>query len=93
MHSGTRTDRVILVSSLLAAAYFAFIALDSFLFKLEWILLGLILELLTIPLILAVAVLFILSMARLLATRQSINARNVGSVLILFVLNCLIWGL
>ena len=93
MQGGTRTDRAVLAFSLLAAAYFAFLALDSFVFKLDWILLGVIRELLTIPLILAVAAVFIFSVVRLLANRQSINARNVSSALILFALNCLIWGL
>ena len=87
-----RTDRTVLAFSLLAAAYFAFLALDYYVFRLDSILLGVVRELLTIPLILAVAAAFAFSMVRLVSNRQSVNARMAGGALILFALNCLIWG-
>lgn len=92
MQSVTRTDRTVLAFSLLAAAYFGFLALDSFVFKLDSILLGVARELLTIPLIVAVAAVFVFSVSRLLTNRRSVNPCNVGSALILFALNGLIWG-
>lgn len=93
MQGGTRKDGVVRVLSLLASAYLAFLVLDSFVFRLEWLWLQGVRERLTIPLVLAVAVIFVFSVARLLANRRSVHARRVGSVLILLALNCLIWGL
>ena len=87
-----RIGRAALAFSLLAAAYFAFLALDYYVLKLDSILLGVVRELLTIPLILAVAAAFVFSVLRLVSNRQSVNARMVSAALILFVLNCLIWG-
>jgi len=87
-----QTDRTVLAFSLLAAGYFAFLALDYYVFKLNSILLAVVRELLTIPLILAVAAVFALAVARLLSNRQSVNAPRVGAALILFVLNCFVWG-
>ena len=87
-----QTDRAVQAFSLLAAVYFAFLALDYYVFKLDWILLGVVRELLTIPLILAVAAAFIFSVVRLLSNRQSVNARMVSAALVLFALNCFIWG-
>lgn len=78
--------------SLLAAAYFLFLALNYYIFKLDWIPLGVVQELLTIPLMLAVAAVFVFSVVRLLSHRQSLNTSNVSSTLILFTLNCFIWG-
>ena len=88
----TRTDNALLAFSLLASAYFAFLALDFYVFKLDSILLGVVRELLTIPLFLAVAAAFVFAVARLLANRESVNVRNAASAVILFVLNCFIWG-
>ena len=88
----TRTDRVVLVFSLWAAAYFAFLALNFYVFRLDWILLGVVQELLTIPLIVAVAAAFVFSVVSLLRNRTSLNACNVSSALILFSLNGCIWG-
>ena len=88
----TRTDRAVLAFSVLASAYVAFLALDFYVFKLDWILLGVVRELLTIPLFLAVAAVFVFAVVRLLADRQSVNVCNASSALILFVLNCFIWG-
>ena len=88
----TQTDRVLLAFSVLASAYVAFLVLDSYVFKLDWILLDVVRELLTIPLILAVAAAFVFAVARLLANRKSVNVCNGSSVLILFALNCFIWG-
>lgn len=81
-----------LAFSLLAAAYFAFLALDFYVFKLDSILLGAARELLTIPLILAVGAAFVFSVIRLLSNRQSVNACMVSATLILSALNCLIWA-
>lgn len=88
----TRTDRAVLVFSVLASAYVAFLVLDFYVFKLNSILLGVVRELLTIPLFLAVALAFVFAVARLLANRESVNVRNAVSAMILFVLNCVIWG-
>ncbi|MCY4591658.1 MAG: hypothetical protein OXE86_14055 [Alphaproteobacteria bacterium] len=93
MHGVTRTDRTVLVFSLLAAAYFGFLALDSLVFKLDSILLGVVRELLTIPLIVAVAAALVFSAVRLLTKRRRVNLCNVGSALILFTLNLVIWGI
>lgn len=93
MQGVTETDRNLLAFSLLATAYFAFLALDTFVLKLDWILLGVARELLTIPLILVVAALFVFAVVRLLKNRRSINAFNVGAALLLLALNCLIWSL
>jgi len=93
MRDRTRTDSALLAFSVLAAAYFAFLALDSFFFRLEWIVLDVFRESLTIPLILAVAMGFVLSVLPLLTNRQSINTLNVGATLILLAVNCLNWGL
>ncbi len=84
-------DRAVLAFSVLASAYVAFLALDSYVLKLDWILLGVARELLTIPLVLAVAV-FVFAVVRLLANTRSVNGWNAGSALILFALNCFIWG-
>ncbi|MCY4440343.1 MAG: hypothetical protein OXE53_09065 [Deltaproteobacteria bacterium] len=88
----TRADKAVLAFSVAAAGYFAFLALDYYVFRLDSILLGVVRELLTIPLVLAVAGLFVFSVVRLLKDRGLINACNVSSALILLALNCLIWG-
>ena len=87
-----RADRAVLAFSLLAAAYFAFLALDYYLFRLDSILLGVVRELVTIPLILAVAAALVFSVIRLVSNRQSVNFRMVSGALILFAVNCFIWG-
>ncbi|MDD9997524.1 MAG: hypothetical protein OXQ89_07230 [Rhodospirillaceae bacterium] len=84
--------RALLAFSVLAAAYFAFLALDFYVFKLDSILLGVVRELLTIPLIPAVAAAFVFSVVRLLSNRRSVNAGMVSAALILFAVNCVIWG-
>lgn len=93
MQRATQTDRALLAFSLLASAYFAFVALDNLVFRLEWVGVGVVRELLTIPLIVAVAAAFVFAAARLLVNRSSINACNVSAALILLTLNGLIWGL
>ena len=42
----TRTDRAVLAFSVLASGYVAFLVLDFYVFKLDWILLGVVRELL-----------------------------------------------
>ena len=81
-----------LIFALLAAAYFAFLALNAYAFKLDWILLGVVGELATLPMIVAVAVAFVCAVPRLLSPAQAVNPRLVSAAVILFVLNCLIWG-
>ena len=88
----TRTDRAVLAFSVLASAYVAFLVLDFYAFKLDWVLLGVVRELLTIPLFLAVAAAFVFTVVRVLANRKSVNVCNAVSALILFALNCFIWG-
>ena len=85
----TRTDRAVLAFSVSAAGYVAFLALDFYVFNLDSVLLGIVRELLTIPLFLAVAAAFVFAVARLLTVRDPVT---VGNVLLLFALNCLIWG-
>ena len=70
-------NRAVLAFSLMAVAYFAFLALDYYVVRLDSILLGVVVELLTIPLILTVAVAFIFSVVRLLSDRHSVNASMV----------------
>ena len=93
MRNATRTDRVLLAFSLCAAVYFALLALGNHVLRLDWIWLGALWELLTVPLIAAVASVFVYAVVRLLRNWQSINAFNSGAVLILLSLNGLIWGL
>lgn len=88
----TRTDKAVLAFSLIAAGYFGGLALANVL-KLDWIWLGVLLELLTIPMIAAVAGMFVFAAVRLMINRKSINACNAGAALILLALNGLIWGL
>ena len=88
----TRTDRAVLAFSVLASGYVAFLVLDFYVFKLDWILLGVVRELLTIPFFLAVAAAFVFAAVHLLANRKSVNLCNAGAALILFALNCFIWG-
>lgn len=86
----TRTDKTVLAFSLIAAAYFGGLALANVL-KLGWIWLGVLVELLTIPMIAAVAGMFVFAVFRLRINRQSINVCNVGAALILLALNGFIW--
>lgn len=81
-----------LTFALLAAVYFAFLALNAYVFQLDWILLGVMAELLTLPMIAAVAVAFVYVVVRLLQPVPSAESRLVSATVILFVLNCLIWG-
>ena len=90
-----RTDRAMLAFSLLAAAYFAAgyyasLAPDNQVLRLEWIWLGAVWELSTLPLIAAVAGAFVFAVVRLPRNMRPIN---LGSALILFAVNCLVWGL
>ena len=88
----TRTDRALLAFSVLASAYVVFLLLDYHVFRLDWILLGVVRELVTIPLFVAVAGAFVFAVVQLLAHRSAVNVCNAVSVLILFALNCFIWG-
>ena len=88
----TRTDRAVLAFSVLASAYVVFLLLDYYVFKLDWILLGVVRELMTIPLFFAVAMAFVFAVVQILTHRSSVNVCNAGSALILFALNCFIWG-
>ena len=81
-----------LAFSLLASAYLGALALNAYVLKLDWVLLGVLQELLTLPTVAGVAAGFVFSAARLLTNRQAANAGSIGATLILFVLNCLIWG-
>ena len=86
-----RTDRSLLAFSLAASAYFAFLALDYHWLRLDSVALGIVVELLTIPLIVAVAAALVFAVVRLLRDRRRVNAATVGSVVILFALSCLVW--
>ena len=81
-----------LIFALLAAAYFVFLALNAYVLELDWILLGVVGELLTLPMIAAVAVAFLYAAIRLLSSMPAVNHRLASAAVILFVLNCLIWG-
>ena len=82
----------VLAFSALASAYVAFLVLDFYVLKLDLILLGVVRELLTIPLFLAVAVAFVFVVVSVLANRRSVNHCNAASALIVFALNGFIWG-
>ena len=88
----TQTDRAVLAFSVLASAYVAFLALDFYVFQLDWILVGVVRELLTLPLFFAVAAVFVFAVIRLLVHRTSVNVYTISSALILFALNGFIWG-
>ena len=75
-----------------ASAYVVFLLLDYYVFKRDWIPLGVVRELVTIPLFVAVAVAFVFAVVQFLAHRSAVNACNAGSALILFALNCFIWS-
>ena len=91
-----RTDRLLLAFSLLASAWFGFIVLYNVL-RLDWAVAGALVELFTIPLILAVAAVAVFAVGRLLLNpllkRPPVNASNIASALILLALNGLVWGL
>ena len=92
MQTLTTADKVIFAITVLATAYFGFLALDDRVLTLDSVLLGVVRELLTIPLILAVAVVFLVAVVRLLRHRLPINPWRLGTAVALFVLNCLIWA-
>lgn len=69
-----RTDRAVLAFSLLATAYFTFLALSNNVLRLKWIWLGAVWELLTVPLIVAVATVFVFAAVRLMSNRRSITS-------------------
>ena len=92
-------DRAVLAFSLTATAYCAFLALNFYIFKLDFrqlgfvgTLVGVVVEIVTFPLFFAVAAAFLFAVGRLLMNRQCMNACNLSSVLVLFGLNCFIWG-
>lgn len=88
----SQIDRAVLAFSLLASAYVAFLILNAYVFELDWIVLGVLLELLTIPALLAVVVVSVFVVVYLLANRKRVNVCNTSAALILFALNCFIWG-
>ena len=91
MPGAKRTDRRLLVFSLVASAYFGFLALDYHWLRLDSVALGVVGELLTIPLIVAVAAALVFAVVRLLLDRRLVNAASVGSAVILFALSFLVW--
>ena len=91
VQSTTRTDRNLLAFSLTAAAYFGFLALDHLVLRLDSVALGVVRELLTIPMILAVVAAFVIGVIRQLRDRRRVTVVNVGSAAILFALSCLVW--
>ena len=91
MRGSTRTDRTLLTFSVLAAGYFGFLALDYVFLRLDSVAFGVAVELLTIPVIVAVAAAFVFAVVRLLRDRRRVNAVNVVAATILFALSCLVW--
>ena len=91
MPSSKRTDWSLLAFSLVASAYFAFLALDYHWLRLDSVALGVVVELLTIPLIAAVVAALVVAVVRLLRDRRLVNTASVASVVILFALSCLVW--
>ena len=91
MGSATRTDRNLLAFSLTAAAYFGFLALDYFILRLDFAGLGMVRELLTVPMIVAVFAALLFGVVRLVRDRRRVTVVNVASAALLFALSCLVW--
>ena len=91
MRRATRTDRNLLAFSLTATAYFGFLALDYLVLRLDSVALGVVRELLTVPMVVAVAAAFVWATVRLSRDRRRVTVVNVVSAAILFGLSCLAW--
>ena len=88
----TTTDKAIAGVTLGAVGYFGFLALDHHFLRLESVALGVVRELLTIPMLLVVAVMCVVAVVRLLRNRRLVNTVNVGAAATLFILNGLLWA-
>ena len=75
--------------AVLASAYVAFLAFNAYVLRLDWVLIGVAQELVTIPVILATAAAFGFAVHHVRANRTPVN---IASVLLLLVLNAFIWG-
>ena len=85
-------DLSLLAFGVLASAYFGFLVLDCCVLKLDMIWLGVVWELLTIPLVLVVAAAFVVSISRILQSkRRPVGASKVSAMLVPLALNCFVW--
>ena len=90
LRSATRQDRNLLAFSLTAAAYVGFLALDYRVLRPYSVALAVVRELLTTPMIQAVAA-FVFVAVRLLLDRRRVTVVKAGAAKILFALSCLVW--
>ena len=71
--------------------YFGFLALDYFVLRLHLVPLGVVRELLTIPMIVAVIWVFVFAVVRMLRDRWRATMDNVGFAAVPFTIRCLVW--
>jgi len=87
----TINDRNILALSICALLYFSFLLLNSVYFKIESTAIGVIQEIITIPVIIGQFVLLVLACKRFKRNNYSIRTWTFVSMLILAVLNCFVF--
>jgi hypothetical protein len=83
-------DKDIFALSICALLYFSFLALNAYYFKFQYIAIGFIQELFTIPIIIGQLVLLVVSFIRFKRINYSIKSWTFVSMIILFALNCFV---
>lgn len=85
-------DKIILYASLITSIFLLFIYLNATIFKLDFVLIGVFQELLTIPCILVQPVLLLLSLIRFFRIKFKIKSYAFCTSIISLIVTVLTWG-
>ena len=85
------TDKTIFVLSICALLYLSFLHVNSYYFKVESIALGVVQELITIPIIMGQLVLLFVAWKRFKRTAYSVKTYAFASFVVLTALNCYVF--
>ena len=85
-------NKQLLILSIAVSLYFAFLFLNAYVFKFDNVFIGVVQELVTIPMLLALLFLFLFSIVRLYEDNFSVNKRSFWAFIILFFVSTVIFG-
>lgn len=85
-------SKTIFILCILVLMYFGFLLLNSEVFKFDFVLIGVLQEVLTLPIMFGQLLLVIFSIKNFIESKYSYKTYPIWSLLILLVVNIFIWG-
>ncbi len=85
-------DKILFLASLVIVSFFGFIYLDTYYFKIDFVLIGVFREMLTFPLMLLQVVILVLAFKNLISTKYSFKNYSIWTVGLLLSSLVLTWG-